>query len=187
MRELRGALHEEHDAVALDEVVDALLNVAHDASPNAGNDGREYTAKLAAAAAPAMPRERLRTCSETPSCSTGDRRRSRTTSSRLWCRRTARPRRTAAPGRLATRPRSAVKPQPPLRRQAGEAEAQVGHVLLGRGRRRVRAAAAAPDSRRCRRESQPPAPRRRQPGPCGADHRPPVARRPPRCPSAGAS
>ena len=32
MRELRRALHEQHDAVALDEVVDALLNVAHGAS-----------------------------------------------------------------------------------------------------------------------------------------------------------
>ena len=31
-RELRRSLHEEDDAVALDEVVDALLNVAHDAS-----------------------------------------------------------------------------------------------------------------------------------------------------------
>ena len=51
-RELRRALHEQHHAVALDEVVDALLNVAHGAAvlPSKGSVG--YTAK------PALPPRR---------------------------------------------------------------------------------------------------------------------------------
>src|SRR5450755_4692643 len=104
-RKLGRSLHEENDAVVLDEIVDALMNVAHGASRLMNVDR---------ATLPGNARRALQKEYETPSWTTGARRMSRTTSSRLCEPPKTRPKRTTLLGFCETTPRSALKLQPLL-------------------------------------------------------------------------